>query len=222
MPKRDRVTKRMKDKWRAKTWYTVHAPEMFNRAILGETPAEDVSKLRERVAEVTVQDLTGDFSKMHIKVKFKITDAKDGKASTVFVGHDTTADYIRRLTRRKRSRIDGVFDLKTKDGAIIRVKPMAITDRRIQASKQSAIRKVMHRVVYEKAIRMTLDEFVKAMILGDMAKEVALACKSIQPIFRVEIRKSELLKMPEATEELAEASEEAPEEAEVEETAPAS
>jgi small subunit ribosomal protein S3Ae len=223
MAKRERVAKRIKDKWRAKSWYTIHAPEMFNRAVLGETPAEDPSKLLDRVAEVTVQDLTGDFSKMHIKVKFKIDKVKGNEASTVFIGHDMTADYIRRLTRRKRSRIDGTFDVKTKDAAIIRVKPMAITDRRIQSSKQSAIRKVMHRVVYQRAVNSTLSEFVRVLIMGDMAREIAAACKSIQPIFRVEIRKSEMLKMPEAVEEVEE-KEEVPEEPaeEVEEAAPAS
>ncbi|MCJ2519683.1 MAG: 30S ribosomal protein S3ae, partial [Candidatus Thermoplasmatota archaeon] len=197
MPKRDRVAKRIKDKWKAKSWYTIHAPEMFDRVVLGETPAEDVSTLQGRVSEVTVQDLTGDFSKMHIKVQFRIQGVKGSEASSIYVGHDMTADYIRRLTRRKRSRIDGIFDVKTKDGALLRIKPMAITDRRIQASKHTAIRKVMHRVVYEKAIASSLAEFVKVMLLGDMARDIATACKFIQPIFRVEVRRSELLKTPE-------------------------
>ncbi len=197
MAKKDRVAKRIKDKWKAKIWYTVHAPDMFNRAVLGETPSEDASRLMNRVTEVTVQDLTGDFAKMHIKVQFKANDVKGSEVSTAYMGHDMTADYIRRLTRRKRSRIDGTFDVKTKDGAIIRVKPMAITDRRIQASKQTAIRKVMHRVLYEKAVSMSLSQFVKAMILGDMARDMAMACKSVQPIFRIELRRSELMKMPE-------------------------
>ncbi len=235
MAKRDRVAKRLKDKWKAKSWYTIHAPEMFNRAVLGETPAEDEGKLMGRVTEVTVQDLTGDFSKMHIKVQFNVDGVKGSEVSTAYMGHDMTADYVRRLTRRKRSRIDGTFDVKTKDGAILRVKPMAITDRRIQASKQTAIRKVMHRVVYEKARGASFTDFVKNMILGDMAREIAMACKAIQPIFRVEVRRSELLKAPgvaaeEApTEEVEEkVEEEAPpeepevEELQVEESAPSS
>jgi small subunit ribosomal protein S3Ae len=194
MAKRDRVAKRVKDRWKAKNWYTLHAPQMFNRAVLGETPAEDDEKIRDRVIEVTVHDLTGDFGKMHIKVQFRVEGIHGSEVDTRYVGHDMTSDYIRRLTRRKRSRIDGTFDVKTKDGAVLRVKPMAITDRRIQNSKQSAIRKVMHRVVYAQAVKMTLADFVQAMIIGDLAKEIATASKAIQPIFRVEIRKSELLR----------------------------
>ncbi len=225
MPKRDRVAKRVRDKWRAKTWYEVHAPDMFNRAVLGETPTEEAGNLENRVIEVTVQDLIGDFSRMHIKVQFGVNKVVGSHVSTKYLGHNMTSDYIRRLTRRKRSRIDGTFDVKTKDGAIIRVKPMAITDRRIQSSKQTAIRKVMHRVVYEKAKSMKVGDFVKAMILGDLAREIATACKAIQPIFRVEVRRSELLKSPRevAEEEVVEkpAEAEEPAEAEVEEPAPA-
>ncbi|MEE8198734.1 MAG: 30S ribosomal protein S3ae [Thermoplasmata archaeon] len=215
MPKRDRVAKRVKDRWKAKRWYTLHAPQMFNRAVLGETPAEDDERIHNRVVEVTVHDLTGDFGKMHIKVQFRVEGIAGSEVNTRYVGHDMTSDYIRRLTRRKRSRIDGTFDVKTMDGAIVRVKPMAITDRRIQNSKQSAIRKVMHRVVYAKAVKTTLADFVQAMIIGDMAKEIATACKAIQPIFRVEIRKSELLRRS-SVEPPEEAAPEVPEETEPE------
>lgn len=214
MAKRER-TKRVRDKWKAKSWYEIHAPEMFNRAVLGETPSEEVESLRDRVIEVTVQDLTGDFSRMHIKVQFRVSKVSGNAIETTFLGHNMTSDYIRRLTRRKRSRIDGTFDVRTKEGTVLRVKPMAITDRRIQSSKQTAIRKVMHRTVFEKARSATLADFVKAMVLGDMAREVAQACKTIQPIFRVEIRRSELLAGTEVSvEPSAPEGEEAPEELE--------
>ncbi len=221
MPKRDRVAKRVRDKWRAKTWYEIHAPEMFNRAVLGETPAEEAAGLQDRVIEVTVQDLIGDFSKMHIKVQFGVERIVGSEISTEYLGHTMTSDYIRRLTRRKRSRIDGTFDVKTKDGSIVRVKPMAITDRRIQSSKQTAIRKVMHRVVYERAKNLKLADFVKAMILGDLAREIATSCKAIQPIFRAEVRRSELVRPSRVApeEEVLEKPAKAEEEAEVEEAA---
>lgn len=196
MAKRDRVAKRVRDKWKAKSWYTVHAPPMFDTQVLGESPAEDPAQMEGRIAEVTVQDLTGDFSKMHVKVQFRVDRLDGSDAFTRFAGHDMTSDYIRRLTRRKRSRIDGVFQVKTKDDALVRMKPMAITDRRIQSSKQAAIRRIMHRVAYERAGSSSLAEFVEAMILGDLAREIATACKTIQPIFRVEIRRSEVLRPP--------------------------
>ncbi len=185
--------RKIKDKWKAKAWYHVVAPDMFNRQVLGETPCDAPDKLVGRVTEVTVQDLTGDFSKMHIKLQFRVHHVQGSDALTHFVGHDLTADYVRRLTRRKRTRIDGVFDVATKDNWRLRVKPMAIADRRIQSSKQRVIRETMERVVSEIAANATAGEFVKAIIAGDLAKQVAIACKPIQPMSRVEVRRSEVL-----------------------------
>jgi len=185
--------RKVKDKWKAKAWYSILAPDMFNRQVVGETPAEDLARLQDRVAEVTVQDLTGDFAKMHIKLMFRVTDIRGSEAHTQFVGHDLTPDYIRRLTRRKRSRIDQVIDVSTRDGWRLRVKPLAITDRRIQAAKQGLLRNLMVGVVKDAASKNSIGDFVRQMISGDLAKAIATACKPIQPIQRVEIRKSEVV-----------------------------
>jgi len=191
------AARKIKDKWKAKVWYNLLAPEMFNRQLLGETPADTPDKLLGRVAEVTVQDLTGDFSRMHIKLQFKVQQVQGQDALTQFVGHDMTSDYIRRLTRRKRTRTDLTVDVTTRDNWRIRIKPMAITDRRIQSSKQRAIRAIMGKVVQETAAKQSVGELVKGIISGDLAKQIALACKPIHPVSRVEIRKSEVFAMGE-------------------------
>jgi small subunit ribosomal protein S3Ae len=103
-----------------------------------------------------------------------------------------TSDYIRRLTRRKRTRTDLTVDVTTKDAWRIRVKPMAITDRRIQSSKQRAIRAIMAKVVADGAAKQSVGEFVKGVISGELAKAIAIGCKPIHPVSRVEVRKSEV------------------------------
>ena len=213
MAKKSRAAARkVKDKWKSKTWYNIIAPEMFDSRILGETPADSPEKLIDRVTEVTVQDIIGDFSKMHIKLRFKVHDVRGGDAYTYFIGHDMTSDYIRRLTRRKKSRTDGTFDVVTKDDNLVRIKPMAIAERRIQSSKQSAIRKKMGDIVKSEASGKILSELVRAMIMGEMAKKIAVACRSIQPLQRVEIRKSELMRISKLPDIPEKAPEEEPEE----------
>src|SRR5256885_14161871 len=171
------AARKIKDKWKAKVWYSLLAPEMFNKQALGETPTDDPGKLVGRVTEVTVQDLTGDFSKMHIKLAFRVDHVQGQDALTQFVGHDMTSDYIRRLTRRKRTRTDLTIDVVTKDGWNVRVKPMAITDRRFQTAKQRVIRTIMTKTVGEVASKQSIGEFVKGIISGDLAKTIAPACK---------------------------------------------
>jgi small subunit ribosomal protein S3Ae len=190
------TARKVKDKWRSKEWYRILAPDMFNNAQLAETLSDDKSKVMGRVTDVTMQDLTGDFSKMHIKLHFKISEISGYDAHTQFIGHSLTSDYIRRLTRRKHSKTDGVFDVTTKDKAVIRVKPMAVTEKRIQVSQQQAIRSIMGKIIQKEASEKLSSEFVKEMLSGNMSKSILRACKPIYPLKRVEIRKSEIIRLP--------------------------
>ena len=185
--------RKVKDRWKSKVWYNVHAPEIFGASIIGETLADSPEKLDGRVSQITLQDITGDFSQMHVKLNFQIDRVVGLDAHTSFIGHDLTSDYIRRLTRRKHSKMDGVYDVTTLDGYRVRVKPMAITERRIKSSQQDAIRAQMDQVVHESGSRATLPEVIKAMISGEMSKSIFRRCKPIYPIKRVEIRRSQVI-----------------------------
>ena len=185
--------RKVKDKWKAKEWYKVHAPRMFNEAEIGETPSADPEYVLGRTAEVTVQDLTGDFSKMHIKLKFKVTSVDGYDAKTSFIGHDLTSDYVRRLTRRRKTKTDHVVDVVTKDGFTYRIKTMSIAERRIQSSQEDGMRRIIAETLVAIGQEKTLSEIVKDIVSGDLAKDLARACRVVIPIKRIEIRKSEVL-----------------------------
>lgn len=190
------ATRKMKDKWKSKEWYQLYAPNMFNSAQIGETLSDEPGKVMDRVTEVTMHDLTGDFSKMHIKLRFKVGDVSGYRAHTYFIGHTFTSDYIRRLTRRKFSKTDAIVDVTTKDDYTLRVKSMAVTDKRIQGGQRQAIRSSINRIVLEESQKRTLGEFVKGMISGELAKSISKSCKTLYPVKRIEIRKSEIVSMP--------------------------
>jgi small subunit ribosomal protein S3Ae len=191
------AARKVKDKWKAKEWYKVHAPKMFNEAEIGDTPSADPEYVIGRTVEVTVQDLTGDFSKMHIKLRFKVDAVEGADAKTVFIGHDLTSDYVRRLTRRRKTKTDHVVDICTKDGFKYRIKTMSIADRRIQSSQEEGMRAIISETLINMGKEMTLSEVVKAIINGSLSKDLAKACHVVIPIKRIEIRKSEVLEFGE-------------------------
>ena len=225
---RQQASRKVKDKWKAKEWYKVHAPKMFNEAEIGDTPSADPEYVIGRTVEVTVQDLTGDFSKMHIKLKFKVNEIDGSDAKTVFVGHDLTSDYVRRLTRRRKTKTDHVVDFYTKDGFKYRVKTMSIADRRIQSSQEEGMRAIITETLINMGKEMTLSEVVKAIISGTLSRDLAKACHVVIPIKRIEVRKSEVLEFGEgepeavfAPEEMASAEPEAAPAEKADEEAPA-
>ena len=194
-PKTRGSSRKVKDKWKSKEWYKLRAPRMFNEAEIGETPSADPAFILGRTVEVTVQELTGDYSKMNIKLKFKVTDVDGYDAKTVFVGHELTSEYVRRLTRRKKTKTDHVVDVNTKDGFVLRVKPMSIADRRIQSSQEDAMRRILGETLVQMGKDNNLSDLIKSIISGDMSKDLAKACRVIIPIKRIEVRKTEVLSM---------------------------
>jgi small subunit ribosomal protein S3Ae len=190
------ATRKVKDKWKAKTWFNVRAPPMYNGAVIAETLTDETDKLIGRVAEATLQDLTGDFSKMHIKMRFKVQAVRGNECATKFAGHELTSDYIRRLTRRKHSKIDTVVDVTTKDGFSFRIKPMAVTERRAQSGQEGEIRRIAQRVIEQAATDHDHAQFIKEVVNGDLAQVIFRDARKVYPLKRVEIRKSEVVSEP--------------------------
>lgn len=190
---KQRTTKKVKDKWRAKEWYKVIAPEIFDNKVIAETLADSKEKLIGRTVEGTLQDIIGDSSKMHVKLRFQIKEVRGNDALTKFVGQEMTSDYIRRQVRKRKSKLDGVFDVITKDSYKIRIKPMAVTDRRIQNAQLTMIRNAMQNYLIEDGKKKTMAEMVREIISGEMGTKLFKSCKHIYPLKRVEIRKSEII-----------------------------
>lgn len=184
--------RRSKDRWKAKKWFNIYAPPMFSGALIGEALADEPDRLIGRVPEVTMQELTGDFSQMHVKLRFKINEIKGSDAHTVFVGHDLTSDYVRRQTRRKHSKMDIVSSVVTRDGWEVVVKLLAISDLRIKSSQQTAIRTHLATAAQEVAGGNTLIELTKSVVSGDLSKDLSRRIKEIYPVKRIEVRRTEV------------------------------
>jgi small subunit ribosomal protein S3Ae len=188
--------KHVRDKWRGKAWYLVVAPPFFGNVELGTVPAEEQERLIGRVVEATLYDITGDFSHQYLKMFFQI-NRMDGKtAHTLFKGHEYSRDYLRSLVRRRTTKVDGLFNLTTKDGYKLRIAVSALTLSRIKTSQEKIIRNMMTKTINEKAAALTLDQFVQEMVLGKIASDIYNEAKKVAPLRHVGIRKSKLIAQP--------------------------
>ena len=186
--------RRVRDTWKEKSWYTIKTPVNFEDKEIGETPARDPDLLIGRGVEVTMRELTGDFSKQYIKLRFEIDNVAGDVANTKFTGHKTTTDYVRSMIRRGTSRIDASAIVKTKDGRRIKLHVLAVTIRRAKSSQQRYMRSVIEDLIKETASEKTFDELVKIVVNGKLASEIYHKAKKIYPLKRVEIIKSKVIK----------------------------
>ena len=188
-----KARRRVRDTWKEKSWYTIKTPVNFEDKEIGETPARDPDLLIGRGVEVTMRELTGDFSKQYIKLRFEIDNVAGEVANTKFTGHKTTTDYVRSMIRRGTSRIDASAVVTTKDDRKIKLQVLAVTIRRAKSSQQRYMRSVIEDLLREAASEKSFDELVKVCVNGKLASEIYHNAKKIYPLKRVEIIKSKIV-----------------------------
>ena len=189
---------RTKDKWRDKKWYKVVSPPYFGGVELGAIPADDPAKLVGRIVDSTLYDITNDFAHQYLKLYFRVEDVEGKTARTVFKGHEYSRDYLRSLVRRRTTRVDGIFNVATKDNYGLTLAVSVFTLSRIKTSQEHEIRAIMNNIIKEKASALTFDQFVQELVLGKIASDIYNEAKKISPLRHVGVRKSKLTIQPAA------------------------
>ncbi len=195
------AARKQRDKWKNKRWFTIRAPRHpWNFKRIGETIGETDEHIMGRVYEMTQQEFSGDFTKMHVILRFRVTEVVGQDALTTFVGHAHQSDHTRRQIRRYRGKVDDVVDVVTTDGFLVRLKPLMITERRCQTSVKQAMRSKSSEIIRGFASKSNYSKLQEAMLGGDLETEIRNAVKSIYPCKNVVIRKSQLLQIGVVTE----------------------
>ncbi|WP_222919512.1 30S ribosomal protein S3ae [Natrinema sp. SYSU A 869] len=180
-----------------KRWYTVLAPEQFDRQELGETPADEPDKVYGRTLETTLGELNNNASENNTKLTFKINDVGSDSAYTEFVEHSLTRDYLRSLVRRGASKIEAYVTVLTTDDYRVQIQPVAFTTKKADASQEKAIRERMVQMIEEAAEERSFEELIDSVVEGRLSSGIYGEAKTIYPLRRVEIQKATLEAHPE-------------------------
>ena len=188
------AARKQRDKWKTKRWYTIRAPRHpWNYQNIGETIGESDEHIIGRIYEMTQQEFNGDFTKMHVMLRFRVSETVGQDALTTFIGHHHQTNHIRRQIRRYRGKIDDVIDVVTEDGYLVRIKPLIVTQKRVQTSVKQSLRAKTRDVLRGFVAKTTYDGLQVAMLDGSLEGEIQNQIKSIYPCRSVVIRKSQLL-----------------------------
>ena len=188
------AARKQRDKWKTKRWYTIRAPRHpWDFKNIGETIGESDEHIIGRVYQMTLQEFNGDFTKMHVILKFRVDECVGQDALTTFIGHHHQTDHIRRQIRRYRGKVDDVVDVVTTDGYLVRLKPLIITQKRVQTSVKQVMRSKTRDLLLGFAAKNTYAKLQQSILGGELEEDVRKAVKPIYPIKSISIRKSQLL-----------------------------
>jgi small subunit ribosomal protein S3Ae len=127
---------------------------------------------------------------------FQVNEIDGKTAKTLFKGHEYSRDYLRSLVRRRTTKVDSLINLTTKDGFKLRIAVSGLTLSRIKTSQEHTIRRMMDKIIRDKANALSLDQFVQEMVLGKIASDIYNQAKEVAPLRHVGIRKSKLIAAP--------------------------
>jgi len=180
-----------------KRWYTVLAPEQFDRRELGSALAEEPEQLYDRTIQTTLADLNNEGGENNTKLTFRVNDVGSDTAYTEFIRHELTRDYLRSLVRRGSSKVAAYVTTLTTDDYRVQIQPVAFTTKKADASQEKAIRRTMIDLTEEAAEDRTFAELTDSIVNGHLSGAIYSEAKTIYPLRRVEVQKFTLEAHPE-------------------------
>lgn len=196
MPKTKARTK-VKDRWREKQWVVVEAPAPFGNLPVAYVPLTSSETALGRVVKTTLFDLQKqDPQQYSIKLHFQIENVTGNKAQTIMKGHEYSREYLRSMIRRGSSMVNFIKDYETKDGFLVRVYVVVLTQGRVNSSKKHSLRLVADSILKEKTQALDYNTFCQEVVAEKIAADIQEEARKIAQLRKVGIRKTKLVKKP--------------------------
>lgn len=180
-------------KAKSKEWFTIIAPELFERKELGTIAVTEPEQLIGRKISFSIIELINNFNKFYVKFIFKIVKVDGNKAYTDFNGSEVMRDYISRMILKRIRRIDTVQNLQTKDGKKVVVKGIATVSKKVKSSIEKTIRSQIKEALQREISEMTFDDFVINLTSDDLKFNILHQVRKIYPVRNFEIRKTQVI-----------------------------
>ncbi len=180
-------------KWKKKKWMPIIGPEIFNKAVLGETSVYEPSKAVGKPVQVNLMSLTGESRNQNVNIRFRVHKVAEGNALAEMTGYVLSASHIKRIVRRRQSRVDATVQITTKDGRKLAIKPMIVTRSKATRSAMSALRNQAALELGKAAESLTYNELCRGIIGYRLQSEMRRQMSKISPLKVFEIKKMALV-----------------------------
>lgn len=184
--------KKVVDTWKTKSWYTVVAPNFLNNVECAEVPAQDEANLMNRVIQLPLKEITRDMGHVYTSIKLRVSEIRGKKAYAKFIGHTVAREYLRTLARRRRTPIDYVMWLTSKDGVEFKAKLLIVANGKCSDSQKKALRATAAKILKTNATAMDFGEFIRGVLFNKISMELLDKLQPIFPVARVEVWRTEL------------------------------
>ena len=176
-------------KKKKKKWYNILAGKEFNNALVGESYVDDINFLKGRILKVNLMSVSNDSKKQNMNVSFIVDGIKGDHASASLIGYEIVPSYIRRITKKAKTKIEDSFKGITSDKVKLVIKPMVLARNKINNSVASCVRKTTKEFIADFLSKNDYNSFAKAVIIsGSLQKELRDKLNKVTPVIGCMIR----------------------------------
>lgn len=180
-------------KSRAKEWYAIVAPKLFDSRELGMAMVTEPEQLVGRKINISLLELMNNFNKFYMKFVFKIVKVEGTSAYAEFIGSEVLRDYISRMVLKRVRRVDTVQILETSDKRKITVKGLGIVSKKVKSSIEKIIRSHIKETLKKEIAAKSFDDFIISLTTDELKNYVLHEARKIYPIRNFEIRMTKVL-----------------------------
>lgn len=174
--------KKTKVKIKKKLWIKIVAPKSFGGREIGESYTTKAEALVGRNMTISLKELSGSMRDQNVKVKLLLSELDGQQLKTKTVGYGVIPGFIKKLVRKRTSRLDDVYVLRTKDNEAVQLKTLIVTYNRINRAMGLVLRSKLKAMIAEELSKSSFDEFV-GKVVG--IKVQSAAKRSINKMFPV-------------------------------------
>lgn len=178
--------------WKKKKFYDIIAPAVFSDKSVGESMCYSPEDLMNKVITVNLMNLTDNPRKQNFNIKLKVTKVSDNKGFTKPIVLTMSQSYIRRLIKPGRDRVDMSFTVLSKDGVLLRLKPLVIPKAKIKRSVNRGLLEKSVEFFTEYVGKNNFEVVFSEVTKGNTQKELKLILDKVFPTKLVEIRAVEV------------------------------
>lgn len=183
-------------KWKRKKWFPVKCSEVFGEQVVGEVLGEEVQNTIGKVIDLNLMSLTNDPRKQIYNVVFKIVRNEGNTSIAQVVGIRMLNAMVKKMVRKRKSKIDDSFILKTSDGKYVVFKTLIITQNLVSNSVATKLRKQARYLMTKYSETHTYVELVNDVLNEKVANDLKQKANKISAINTYKVRMFKLIEVP--------------------------
>jgi len=124
----------------------------------------------------------------NIRLTFKVTNTKDGVGITDLISYKILPSYVRRMVRKKKSKLDISHIVKSKDEKEFTIKYVILTRGKVSKAVLAAIGKSAREFMLSDASKKSSKKIFDDVIYYSLQKDMKRKLSKVYPIGLFEVR----------------------------------